>query len=166
MLRRSKSDGISKDRSHEAQFESITQRECHTKVGLWLQTLYGSSAVRTSEESATHFVAIGSALTMVSTIAAENHVAIQIASPLITKANLTQDLLAQLLMENLNELVFSSFALDENGDIWLTRTLMGNCSAEDFVTSIRAVAVLANEYDDVIRTHWGGERAIDRIDMM
>jgi hypothetical protein len=158
MLRGSKAS----DKVSGEQFQSITQRECHARVGIWLETLYGQSAITSLPSNASYTVAVGSALTLVRIVAFQNDVAIQIASRVVSNANLTQDLLVQLLMENFSELPFASFALTENGDIWLTRLIMGNCSVDDFATSISGVADMADEYDDVIRTHWGGERAIDR----
>jgi hypothetical protein len=127
--------------------------------------MYGQEAVFDIETAAGFGVLVGSAMTTVSAVAAQqNDVAILIASRVISTPQLNQDLLVQLLMENFNEMPFASFGLDGNGDIWLMRIIMGNCSTDDFVMSVTAVASRADEYDDVIASQWGGNRAIDNLD--
>jgi hypothetical protein len=69
----------------------------------------------------------------------------------------TTDLMSYLLAKNL-EFVFGAFALDaEEGAVWFTHNLLGEFTApEEIETTLAAVIETADEYDDEIKSMFGG----------
>lgn len=69
----------------------------------------------------------------------------------------THELSSYLLTKNL-EFVFGAFALDvERGAVWFTHNLLGEFTApEEFEATLAAVAETAAEYDNEIKSTFGG----------
>lgn len=69
----------------------------------------------------------------------------------------TQELANYLLAKNL-EFVFGAFALDiDRGAVWFTHNLLGEFTApEEMVATLAAVSETAAEYDNEIKSKFGG----------
>lgn len=69
----------------------------------------------------------------------------------------TQELMSYLLAKNL-EFVFGAFALDEErGAVWFTHNLLGEFTAsEEIEVTLAAVSETADEYDNEIKSKFGG----------
>ena len=69
----------------------------------------------------------------------------------------TQELMAYLLAKNL-EFVFGAFALDaDQGAVWFTHNLLGAFTApEEIEATVAAVSETADEYDNEIKSLFGG----------
>jgi hypothetical protein len=74
----------------------------------------------------------------------------------------TADLSTYLLAQNL-EFVLGAFALDvENGAVWFNHNLLGEfMAAEEFESSLAAVAQTAERFDDEIKERFGGRLYVE-----
>lgn len=81
----------------------------------------------------------------------------------VTQVDLTSDLLHFLLQENDN-MRFGAFGIDKDNDIFFEHTIVGStCDKEELKSSIIAVGITSDQYDEKITQRWGGVRAIDRV---
>lgn len=91
----------------------------------------------------------------------EDETCVEFIANVVTGARLSENLLKFLLRKNA-ELHFGSFGLLFDNTITFSHTITGtNLDANEFITSLVSVAIIADHYDDKIVEMAGGKRASD-----
>lgn len=76
----------------------------------------------------------------------------------------TLELLHRILKLN-TEVLFGSFILFDDNTLSFSATVLGNnLDFDEFATTLRYVASISDDYDDVLQDLAGGERAEDFLD--
>jgi hypothetical protein len=144
-------------------FDTDAQQACYEKILPWMREMFGDFAGQHTE-SPEFAVMVGSALaqTAIFPVGDEESV-ISTRAYVVTGAELTAELMHFLLREN-DRMTFGAFGIDADGDIFFEHTIMGStCDHNELRSSVSAVVLIADEYDDNIIARWGGKRAIDRV---
>lgn len=90
--------------------------------------------------------------------------AIECIAQVVTGANITPELMTFLLRKNV-ELHFGAFGMLFDNTITFSHCITGiNMDEDEFVNTLKAVAVIADYYDDKIVEIAGGKRAQDLYD--
>lgn len=93
----------------------------------------------------------------------ENETCVEIVSNVVTGANITPELMKFLLLKN-SEIHFGAFGLLFDDTITFQHSITGtNLDKNEFETSLKAVAIISDYYDDEIINMAGGKRAIDLL---
>ncbi len=144
-------------------FETDAQKECYTRVSDWLARQFEDSLF-VDEDIPGFRVRKGSAIVNVRVYKYKwltDDALIAIRSCVVRSAELTDSLMLFLLQKSSPE-IFGAFSVDDDGDIFFERAMLGSfCDSKEFELSITAVANVADEYDDIIRSRWGGLRGLD-----
>ena len=91
----------------------------------------------------------------------ENESCIEVMSNVITGGVITSEIMKHLLRKN-SELHFGGFGLLFDNTIIFQYSIAGtNVDANELTTSINAVALISDYYDDELAQMTGGKRAID-----
>jgi hypothetical protein len=89
---------------------------------------------------------------------------VEFSSHVVTGAEINPDLTRFLLRKNA-ELHFGSFGLLFDDTISFSHSIAGtNIDANELITTLNSVAVIADYYDDIIVEMAGGVRALDKPD--
>jgi hypothetical protein len=103
----------------------------------------------------------GSTVVMVSLFEDGDDTYVRFASTLLKDFELSIELMTRLLRLN-NEVLFGAFLLFEDNTISFAATLLGeNLDYNELVKTLRYVARISDEYDDVLQRIAGGKKAID-----
>lgn len=103
----------------------------------------------------------GSTVVMVSLFDDEGDTYVRFASTLLKDFELSIELMTKLLRLN-NEVLFGAFLLFEDNTISFAATLLGdNLDFEELAKTLRYVAKVSDDYDDILQTLAGGKKAID-----
>lgn len=90
--------------------------------------------------------------------------AVECIANVVSGGNITPELMKYLLRKNA-ELHFGAFGLLFDDTVIFTHTIAGaNIDANELLTSLNAVAAIADHYDDEIVGMAGGRRALDATD--
>jgi len=93
----------------------------------------------------------------------ENETCVEIVSNVVTGANITPELMKFLLNKNA-EIHFGAFGLLFDNTITFQHCIAGtNMDKNEFETSLKAVALISDYYDDEIVSIAGGKRGIDLL---
>jgi len=93
----------------------------------------------------------------------ENETCVEIVSNVVTGANITPELMKFLLNKNA-EIHFGAFGLLFDNTITFQHSIAGtNMDKNEFETSLKAVALISDYYDDEIVSIAGGKRGIDLL---
>ena len=146
-------------------FQTPNQREIFERISGWVSELFGTKArFRPDEPIIDVFAASAVAQVFVQPWDGDETI-VTVRSWVVSGAEPSLELYQYLLQENA-AMVFGAFGVDEDGNIFLEHTIVGQtCDPEELKSSAEAVALMADEYDDLIVDRWGGTRAIDPIDM-
>jgi hypothetical protein len=137
------------------------QRATYERILPWMRELFGGLASE-SAAALSLSVRVGSAV-------AETHVGpwghqettITTRARVVEGAEITLGLLHYLMRKNL-EVRFGAFALDEDGTIVYSHSIVGStCDREELRASVNSVVAIADQYDDEIVEMAGGRRATD-----
>lgn len=144
-------------------FENESQKQTYEKILPWMKEMFGDF-VGKREESPEFGVRVGSALAQTAIYPmGEDDSVISTRAYVVTGVDLTADLMHFLLREN-DRMTFGAFGIDQDGDIFFEHTIVGStCDQPELKTSVSSVAIIADEYDDLIVEKWGGKRAVDRM---
>jgi hypothetical protein len=144
------------------EFQSKVQEDTYNKVLPWMKEIFGDFCVpRTDHPSFATYVGSAYASTAVSPWG-DDEAIITTRSWVVTGVELTQELLQYLLREN-DTRRFGAFGLDTDNDIFYEHTIVGStCDRAELKTSVMAVILAADDYDDKISQRWGGTRSVDR----
>ncbi len=142
-------------------FVSDVQREVYKRVARVMLEQFGDR-VEASMDVAVLSVAVGSASVDVSVRPWRDDALIAVRSVLITGVRLEHALYDFLLHEN-NKLDVGAFGIGDRGEVVFSHTILGStCESRDLRASVWSVMNVADQYDDRIQEHWGGQCAIDR----
>lgn len=142
--------------------DNQSQHLCLEKIIPWLKEMFGAAAYARSDVPIIG-VSIGSAFAQVEVNPwGEDDATVTTRAYVVSGARMDPDLLMFLLREN-NTMRFGGFGLDENDDIFFEHTIVGSsCDAEELKSSVLAVVMAADLYDEIITARWGGVRALDQ----
>jgi Putative bacterial sensory transduction regulator len=144
------------------EFKNEAQQKTYELVKGWMVELFGEMA-RVNADTPTFSIWMGSALIYVNVYNwGDDKATIQCFAWVVTGAEMTPDLMQFLLREN-NTMRFGAFGIDEENDIFFKHSIAGlTADKTELKAAIMAVANTADDYDDKIRSQWGGQRAQDR----
>jgi hypothetical protein len=144
------------------EFQTEPQKACYEKIGPWLKEIFGEFA-HPRQDRPVYAVMVGSAMVNVAVFPWGDDDAVVCAySYVVTKVELTPDLMKDLLQKNL-QMRFGAFGVDGDGDIVFSHSIVGSsCDKSELKASVMAVLVTADKHDDEIVGRWGGQRALDR----
>lgn len=145
------------------EFETQAQRACYEQVAPWVTELFGGSLLRKPDRPVLG-VLQGSAFAQIGVFPwGDNDAIITTRSYVVSGAELTPELMRFLLYEN-GGMRFGAFGVDDEGDIIFEHSIVGStCDRRELETSVTAVILAADDYDDKIVERWGGQRALDQI---
>jgi hypothetical protein len=141
----------------EMQFDSDAQKEVYDKVLPWIKELFGIF-VRPQEDAPYFGLNIGSAFVHIGILPwGEHDAVIKTRSYVVRKVAASPELMHFLLREN-DTMRFGAFGLDEDGDIFFEYSIQGStCTLDSLKCAVLAVGYTADQYDEKIVEHWGGE---------
>lgn len=144
------------------EFDNDTQRQVFEKVVTWMRELYGEQ-INVRENRPAVSLMHGTAYIVVSVYAwGDAEAVILTRSFVVTDVEVTEDLMHFLLRKN-DAMRLGAFGLDSDDDIFFEYSLVGSsCDKNELKAAISAVATTADQYDEEIRSRWGGLRAIER----
>ena len=142
-------------------FESNAQQEVYERIEPWMKEMFGIF-VKQRTDTPSFGVNIGSTFVHVSVHPwGDEDATITARAYVVTNVEMTSDLMDFLLKEN-DTMRFGAFGLDKDGDIFFQNTVVDStCGVEELKSSVLAVGYTADQYDDKIVKHWGGERTAD-----
>ncbi|KAB8140984.1 YbjN domain-containing protein [Chloroflexia bacterium SDU3-3] len=93
----------------------------------------------------------------------ESQTVVRLFSPISLQITRFSSEIGQRILEENYKLLFGKFSLDTNNKtIWFEHALLGDyIDPEEFISAIVAIAMTADEYDEMISNMVGGKRAID-----
>lgn len=143
-------------------FESETHEDVYHSVEKFGQELFGELFFIPNEERPSFQVKYGSSLVQVAVAVLPNdHTVVRVRSYVVTDIEPSAELFEYLLNTN-QSLNFGAFSIDVDGDICLTHTIVGDTLDKlELGYSVMSICELSDEYDDEIRSRWGGRRAVD-----
>lgn len=142
--------------------DHAAQQQCLEKIIPWLKETFGASAYVSADLPAI-CISIGSAFAQVEVNPwGDDDATITTRAYVVSGAQMDYDLLLFLLREN-DTMRFGGFGVDRQNDIFFEHTIVGSsCDPEELKSSVLAVIMAADLYDEVITERWGGSRALDR----
>lgn len=152
-------------------FTNSVQALTYRKVADYLQTseLF-QATVRVVDDRPKFDILYGSALVEVEVLPWEVHpwqagdlATVRATSCVTVGSSLKPELMQFLLSEN-RRMRFGAFQLDEGGQVVFSESVLGGdeMSLMELQTCIISVVTIANTYDDIIATRYGGQRARDQ----
>ncbi len=153
-------------------FQSTVQGLTYQKVLDYLQgAALFKDTLRTYPDQPKFDVLYGSALIEIEVFPWEVHpwdeadlATVRATSYVTVGSNLDCDLMQFLLTEN-RRMRFGAFHLDEAGQVVFSESILGgeNMDLMELQTCILSVVTIADTYDDIIASKFGGQRASDRL---
>ena len=144
------------------EFETTEHQRCYGVVATFGRELFGEITFRPLEDISAFDMNHGSANIQILVIpVGQDRSVVRVVSCLITDVEISGDLCRYLLELNA-DLPFGGFSLDEEGDICISHTIVGQTlDKEELAASVRNICEVADRYDDAIRDIYGGKRAVD-----
>ncbi|MBP0001652.1 MAG: YbjN domain-containing protein [Cyanobacteria bacterium SID2] len=145
------------------QFQSSIQEACYDRIAQWMHELFGKFPCARPDVPGLGIFK-GSALVEVLVFPwGDDEAVIHTRSRVVQDVELTSELMRFLLEENA-KMLFGAFGIDSNGNIVFEHTIVGStCDRKELEASVNAVLEVSDEYDDLICNKWGGQRALDRL---
>lgn len=153
-------------------FISSVQELTYTKVAEYLKdSALFQDALRAYQDRPKFDILYGSALIEVEILPWEVHpweagdlATVRATSCVTVGSTLDCDLMQFLLTEN-RRMRFGAFHLDEAGQVVFSESVLGgeNMDLLELQTCILSVVTIADTYDDIIASQYGGQRASDRL---
>lgn len=144
------------------EFKSQAQQACYERIAPWVKEVFGAFASE-REDVPVFGVMVGSVLAQVGVSPwGTDDATITTRAYLVTDVELSPDLLMYLLREN-DRMRFGAFGVDPDGDIFFEHAIVGSSvDKAELKSSVMAVAITADQYDDKIVERWGGQRMLER----
>jgi hypothetical protein len=144
------------------EFKTPMQKQVYDKVVGYMREIFGEM-LSFRDDGPVIGVAAGSAWVQVLVHPrGDADATVLVRSWVVTGVEGRADLYKFLLEANYKALC-GGFAIDETGDICFDHTIMGAyLDKNELKTSVMVVRSIADEYDDIIVSRWGGQRAVDR----
>ena len=148
--------------TEQSAFETTVQEEIYTKVAQWMQEIFGEE-IAVKRERASVTLMYGTAYIVVKVYPwGSDEAVIWTRCFVVTGAEITPECMHYLLRKNA-DMRLGAFGLDEDNDIFFEYSLVGTTAdKKELKEAVKAVAQVADKYDEEIRSRWGGERATDR----
>ncbi|NER82291.1 MAG: YbjN domain-containing protein [Leptolyngbya sp. SIO1D8] len=156
----------------DMQFDSRVQELTYTKVADYLKgSAFFQNVLRVYSDRPKFDILYGSALIEVEVLPWEIHpweegdlATVRATSCVTVGSTLECELMQFLLTEN-RRMRFGAFHLDEAGQVVFSESVLGgeNMDLMELQTCILSVVTIADTYDDVIASRFGGQRASDRL---
>jgi hypothetical protein len=130
------------------------------------RTLASSPAYRKVDDSL-YVIKQGSAYVMISVVPWGPHKACLRCTAQLVKGANVDDKLAQQLLELNAYMRFGAFAYDrEQETILFVHSILGGTTLDpdELMATLREVALVADEYDDKLRSKYGGLRMVDLLE--
>lgn len=145
------------------QFATKPQEATYGRVAEWMNEIFGELPIKHPEKPV-FMVRQGSSVTHVMVLPwASDDAVICARAYVVHTVEPTLDLMSYLLHKN-NTFRFGAFGLDDDDDVFFEHTIVGSTAdKEELRATVLAVASTADEFDDEIRSRFGGETALDRI---
>ena len=143
-------------------FENKEHEKAYERISKMMVELFGEAGATASDDRPHWAVPSGSAMVHVSVSAwREKMNLIQITAYVAQGTEVTESCMRYLLDEN-HTMVFGGFALDSDGDIAYSHSVIAETVVKDDLNvMISAVRSTADGFDDIIVERWGGKRAYD-----
>ena len=117
-----------------------------------------------SSEDGLFLFKYGSTVVMLSLFESGDDTFCRFVSIVLKDVEPTLELLHRILKLN-TEVLFGSFILFDDNTLSFSATVLGNnLDFDEFATTLRYVASISDDYDDVLQELAGGERAEDFLD--
>lgn len=141
------------------EFLSPAQHLTYDKISPWIREIFGESA-KELPGLPIFGITLGSAFAVVQVAAWQNDARIVARAYLTSSTEITPELMRDLLRLN-DTMPFGAFGLDEASDIFFQYTAVGStCDRLELETMVQTVVQIADEYDDYIIEHYGGDYAL------
>ena len=145
--------------------ETTTVSETTKKVEKFLKESFGN-AFKKARGKPIFMGRSGSTIVYISIIEWDSDTLVNVFAFVVSGATVTPELMEFLLEEN-HVLRFGAFSLDGEGNIIFRHSLVGSTlDKKELESAVYAVALTADEYDDIIAKEFGGLRAIDQVELM
>ncbi len=142
------------------EFANQAHQSVYERVAGFLKELFGEYCQADSEHPRFLF-RMGSALVTIMVMPWSDNAIVSTNSWVVTKVERTPALM-QFLLDTNGRLVFEAFGMDQEGDVFLRHTIYGaTVDKDELRTSIMGIASSADEFDDVIVSRFGGQKATD-----
>ena len=129
------------------------------------ETLTGNPAYRKVDDKL-FVVKQGSSIVMISVIPWEAHAIVRCVAQMVKGVSMEMDLGLELLRLNAR-MRFGAFAyLEQDQIVLFQHSILGGetLDPEELLATIRDVALISDEWDDVIIDHYGGQRMQDLLE--
>ncbi len=145
------------------EFKTEPQKNIYEKITPWIKEIFGTFVV-VREDTPAFVITVGTAMAQVGVFPwGEDDATLTTRSYVVTGAELVPDLMEFLLHEN-DRMRFGAFGIDDDKDIFFEHTIVGStCDKEELKSSVLAVILTADQYDEKITSRWGGQSARDRM---
>ena len=143
-------------------FATPAHEQTFTKVGTYLRELFGDK-VEQMEDKPQFLLARGSAAASIAVFPRGSDTVVSVRAWVVFGARITLELCQFLLREN-SRLQFGAFGLAGDDDIFFRYSLVGSTiNREELEAAVLTVLGTADDFDDVIKTRFGGQRASDVV---
>jgi len=153
----------------ELEFKNEIHEKVHGNIKEWGRELYGET-LRLHDDG-DFSIDFGSAIIYISPWSwSEDECIIHIWTPLIDEIEITTDLTRYLLEQNLNMPPFGGFSIgtvtvdrESKEYLCLEESMVGSSATKhELRQAVYIMGQMADDYDDKIRSKWGGKRHRDR----
>lgn len=143
-------------------FASQAQEQTFQRVWRYLKELYGE-AVEQVEEKPIFLLARGSAVASIGVFPSGEDTVVTVRAWVVFGPRITLELCQFLLREN-SRLQFGAFGLAGDHDVCFRYSLVGSTvDREELGAAVQAVLRTADDFDDIIKARFGGQRALDVV---
>ncbi len=143
-------------------FATQAQEQTFQKVGQHLKELYGE-AVEQVEDKPVFLLARGSAAASIGIFPWGQDAVVTVRAWVVFGPRISLELCQFLLREN-SRLQFGAFGLAGDHDVCFRYSLVGSTvNREELGAAVQAVLGTADDFDDVIKARFGGQRAMDVV---
>jgi hypothetical protein len=145
-------------------FSHRAHQRGYEQVGKDLRKAFGDVVMARPDAPSYVLSPIGSALVEVSVFPWMEEAIVNVRSCCVMDMpQIPQDCLRFLLEENF-KFVFGAFTIDKDGDINFEHTILASkLDIHELESSVKAVQITADKYDDEITRRWGGVTGRDKI---
>ncbi len=143
------------------EFATAAHQAVYEQVKTWMRELFGEMA-SAREDVPAFALCLGSAWVQISVWPwGKEDATVCARSWVVRGADIMPELMHFLLQEN-DKMRFGAFGLDSDNDIFFEHTIVGSSlDKPELKATVLAVLSTSDNYDDQIRSRWGGQRGLD-----
>jgi len=144
------------------EFKNKVQEEAYKKIEQWLPMTVGEDRMGKYGEDGFWFIE-GSTFVYVRVLDWGDEAIVRCFSWVTMDTKQTPELMQYLLRTN-SRILFGAFNLEDDGTITFEYSIVGSTmDKNEFKTAIKAIAAIADKYDDEIVSKFGGKTAVDKL---